>query len=164
MATVKVVDQEKLDDDLLQLIQEAYDCCKDETFYIGVSGGSLPAMLVRVFKRLTNIDWKKWLIFFCDERCVPSASPDSTFGVFKKLLDPPDEKLPLYLSQFVTIDPALKTTRVAEDYLSKMRSRFEKGTKVPRFHVLFLGIGPDGHTCSLFPGHKLLKVRSKAVT
>lgn len=157
-ATVKVVDNEKLDDELLQLIQEAYDANKDETFYVGVSGGSFPPMLIRVLKRLNNVDWKKWLIFFCDERCVPSTSPDSTFGVFKGLLNPADEKLPLSLSQFITIDPALKSTKVAEDYLSKMRSRFEKGTKLPRFNILFLGLGPDGHTCSLFPGHKLLKV------
>lgn len=160
MATIKVVDNDQIENELQQLIQEAYDASKDDIFYVGVSGGSLPPMLVKVFKQLKNIDWKKWLFFFCDERCVPSASPDSTFGTFKRLLEPIDEKLPLSLNQFITIDPALKSGKVAEDYLSKMRQRFE-GASLPRFHILFLGLGPDGHTCSLFPGHRLLKVSSR---
>lgn len=157
MATIKVVDTDKIESELLQLIQEAYDNSTDELFYVGLSGGSLPPLLVEVFKQLKNVDWKKWLFFFCDERCVSSTSPDSTFGTFRRLLEPIDERLPLSLNQFITIDPALKSSKVAEDYLSKMRQRFE-GASLPRFHILFLGVGPDGHTCSLFPGHRLLKV------
>lgn len=163
MATIKVVDTDKIESELLQLIQEAYDNSTDELFYVGLSGGSLPPLLVKVFKQLKNIDWKKWLFFFCDERCVSSTSPDSTFGTFRRLLEPVDEKLPLSLNQFITIDPALKSSKVAEDYLSKMRQRFE-GASLPRFHILFLGMGPDGHTCSLFPGHRLLKVSDEHQT
>lgn len=160
MATVKVVDNDKLDSELLELIQESYDQnIKDEIFYVGVSGGSFPPMLIRVLKQLKDVDWKKWLFFFCDERCVPSTSPDSTFGTFRKLLEPIDERLQLSLNQFITIDPALESRKIAEDYLSKMRQRFE-GASLPKFHILFLGLGPDGHTCSLFPGHRLLKVGS----
>lgn len=158
MATIKVASNDKIDEELLAIIQEAYDANKDdETFFVGLSGGSLPPMLIRVLKQMKNVDWKKWLFFFCDERCVPSSSQDSTFGVFRNLLEPVDERLPLSLNQFITIDPGLKSGKVAEDYLSKMRQRFDKNS-TPRFHILFLGLGPDGHTCSLFPGHKLLKV------
>lgn len=157
MATIKVVESEQLDKELRQVIQEAYDNCKDETFYVGVSGGSFPPMLIRVLREMKNVNWKKWLFFFCDERCVPSSHADSTFGVFKKLIEPVDPRLPLSLSQFVTIDPALKSSKVAEDYLSKMRARFDKAS-LPKFHILFLGVGPDGHTASLFPGHRSLKV------
>lgn len=163
MAVVKVLEDEKLEAELLALIQEAYqDAVDDELFYVGVSGGSFPYLLVKVLKQLKNIDWKKWLFFFCDERCVPSTSPDSTFGVFRKLLEPIDERLPIYLNQFITIDPSLKSSKIAEDYLSKMRQRFE-GASLPRFHILFLGVGPDGHTCSLFPEHRLLKVRNNDI-
>jgi len=157
MAIVKIVDNDKLEQELVILVQEAYDSCTDELFYVGVSGGSLPKLLVSVLKQLKNVDWKKWLFFFCDERCVSSNSPDSTFGSFRKLLEPIDPRLTLSLNQFITIDPALKSSKIAEDYLSKMRQRFE-GASLPRFNILFLGLGPDGHTCSLFPGHRLLKV------
>lgn len=160
MATVVVVDKDELESKLVEIVQKAYDESNSEIFYVGLSGGSLPPLLVKVFKQLKNIDWKKWLFFFCDERCVSSLDPDSTFGVYRSLLDPIDERLPLSLNQFITIDPALKSSKVAEDYLSKMRQRFE-GASLPKFHILFLGIGPDGHTCSLFPGHRLLKVSSE---
>lgn len=158
MAQVKILNKDKLEIELTQLVQEVYNANeRDETFYVGLSGGSLPPLLVSALKQLKNIDWKKWLFFFCDERCVSSTSPESTFGVYRKLLEQVDERLPLSLNQFITIDPALKSSKVAEDYLSKMRQRFE-GASLPRFHILFLGLGPDGHTCSLFPGHRLLKV------
>lgn len=156
MAIVKV--SEDVESELAKIIQEEYDNCKDETFYVGLSGGSFPALLIKSLKKLQNIDWKKWLFFFCDERCVPSADPESTFGTFKKLLSPIDASLPISLSQFVTIDPALKSTKVAEDYVSKMRQRFDG---FPKFNIVFLGLGPDGHTCSLFPDHRLLKVSSR---
>lgn len=160
MATVEVVEKDKLEEKLVKIIQEVYNAnVKDEIFYVGLSGGSLPQLLVKVFRQLENIDWKKWLFFFCDERCVSSTSPDSTFGTYKTLLDSIDERLPVSLNQFITIDPSLKSSKVAQDYLSKMRQRFE-GASLPKFHILFLGLGPDGHTCSLFPGHRLLKVRS----
>jgi 6-phosphogluconolactonase len=158
MASVKVVDNEQLDEELKKIIRAAYDeSARDEYFFVGVSGGSLPKMLVRVLKQMENVDWKKWLFFFCDERVVPSASEESTFGTYKRLLEPPDERLPLSLSQFVAINPGLKSKKVAEDYLSKMRQRFDNASNLPRFHLLLLGLGPDGHTCSLFPGHRLLK-------
>lgn len=155
---IKVVEKDHVEAELLKILQSAYDKAKDEEiFYVGLSGGSLPQTVVRVLRQMTNVDWKKWLFFFCDERCVSSESPDSTFGTFRRLLQPADENLPLSLNQFITVDPALKSSKIAEDYLSKMRQRFE-GASLPRFNVLLLGVGPDGHTCSLFPGHRLLKV------
>lgn len=162
MAQVKIA--EDIESELVNIVQAAYDNSNDEIFFVGLSGGSLPKLLVKVFRRLQNVDWKKWLFFFCDERCVPSNSADSTFGEFRRLLDPVDEKLPLSLNQFITIDPSLKCNKVSEDYVSKMRQRFDKESVLPRFHVLFLGLGPDGHTCSLFPEHRLLKVGNRIYT
>lgn len=160
VADYMFVENEELENKLVQIIQSAYDAAENEdTFFVGLSGGSLPKLLVTCFRKLENINWKKWLFFFCDERLVPSASEDSTFGTYKRLLDPMDPKLPLSLSQFVTIDFSLRGESSANDYLSKLRQHFSG--QMPSFNILFLGIGPDGHTCSLFPNHNLLKVNSQ---
>lgn len=46
--------------------------------------------------------------------------------------------------------------KVASDYEKTVRESFQMPSGIPSFDLLLLGVGPDGHTCSLFPGHKLL--------
>lgn len=125
-------------------------------FRIGVSGGSLIKFLVEgIQQSKTNLE--KWQIFFCDERYVDESDAEYTFGQYKKLLLP---KSKLKESQFVAINRSLSLTDCAKDYEEKIYKSFgiESGsTEVPRFDLLLLGMGPDGHTCSLFPGHSLLK-------
>lgn len=98
-------------------------------------------------------DWSKWRIFFCDERYVPDDDPDSTFGTYKRDLLPCVPKLSE--KQFFTIDSSLPLEQCAEQYDRQISQEF-KGES-PIFDLLLLGMGPDGHTCSLFPGHSLLK-------
>lgn len=120
-------------------------------FKIGLSGGSLVNFLVAGLPKITT-DWSKWRFFFCDERVVPSESPDSTFGAYRKSLL---GKVPISESQFIQIDSHLTAEDAARDYIRKMAPFFAPDG-LPRFDVLLLGMGPDGHTCSLFPGHRLL--------
>ncbi|XP_064457035.1 6-phosphogluconolactonase-like isoform X2 [Ornithodoros turicata] len=125
-------------------------------FFGVTSGGSMVNMLSSVLPAVKT-DWMKWRFFFCDERLVPFSSKDSTFGCYKTELIP---KLGLTEDQFITINPILTGSDAAKDYADKMSVYFKE---LPVFDLLLLGMGPDGHTCSLFPGHALLTVNDKWV-
>uniref|UniRef100_A0A8D8UY63 6-phosphogluconolactonase n=1 Tax=Cacopsylla melanoneura TaxID=428564 RepID=A0A8D8UY63_9HEMI len=136
-------------------------------FLIGVSGGSLINTLAEEILPKLRTDFKKWKIFFCDERMVPFDHPESTYGLYKeKLLG----KFPgLTQETFVPVNTSLSVEEAAKDYESKLRSYFPYEYKdplpsgqahFPRFDCLLLGLGPDGHTCSLFPGHPLMKEKT----
>lgn len=148
--------------------------------YLFLTGGSLVKLLVQSLPTI-NTDWSKWYFFFCDERIVPFDSNDSTYGEYKaKLIG----KIPVTEDQFIKINPDLSgkiiissyvslsfqrlfynhsdvfiAEEAAKDYIKKM-SVFFPPDRVPCFDVLLLGLGPDGHTCSLFPGHKVLNESS----
>uniref|UniRef100_F6RL46 6-phosphogluconolactonase n=1 Tax=Equus caballus TaxID=9796 RepID=F6RL46_HORSE len=71
-------------------------------------------------------------------------------------------RLPIPDGQVITINPQLPVQEAAEDYAQKLRQAFQ-GDSIPVFDLLILGVGPDGHTCSLFPDHPLLQEREKIV-
>lgn len=104
---------------------------------------------------LRDVDWSRVHFFFCDERMVPYDNPESTFGVYQKLLF---SKLnPSPVVHKVNIE-AGSTEEVAKDYQADVLKYFGAENGYPAFDLLLLGIGPDGHTCSLFPRHELLRV------
>jgi len=129
-------------------------------FTIGVSGGSIIKYLAQVFEKSPSIDWLKWAVFFCDERLVTFEAEDSTYGQFKRLAI---DKLKIPTSSWFPIDVKRIGDPVscAEDYQKQLAVIFEG--KLPSFDLLLLGMGPDGHTCSLFPNHPLLKEGTKWV-
>lgn len=128
---------------------------RDDIFKVGLSGGSLASFLSKGLPKIQT-EWSKWRLFFCDERVVPFDSPDSTYGIYKSALI---GTVPLNESQFVKINPDLSAEEAAKDYIQKIAVYFQPDS-IPRFHLLLLGMGPDGHTCSLFPNHRLLEETS----
>ncbi|BFZ20101.1 hypothetical protein BsWGS_23140 [Bradybaena similaris] len=120
-------------------------------FTIGVSGGSAAKFLCDGLPQVAT-DWSKWRVFFCDERHVPFSDPECTYSFYKTHLL---SKVALSMDHIFPLNPALTVEQAADDYEQKLRSVFTDG--LPRFDVLVLGMGPDGHTCSLFPGHPLLQ-------
>ncbi|CDO51826.1 hypothetical protein DV451_004277 [Geotrichum candidum] len=130
-------------------------------FKIGLSGGSLISVLEEgLLARVDDVLWDRWDIYFADERLVPFDSPESNYGLVKrKLLDklPADGPRPRV---FHVNEKLLDDAQEAADAYEKMLiSGFaaKDSVKLPMFDLLLLGCAPDGHICSLFPNHPLLR-------
>jgi len=137
--------------ELCSRIEELAKVCltKSDSFHLGLSGGSLAKFLCKGLPSIQT-DWARWKIFFCDERLVPEDSADSTWGLYKKQLL---ELVPLKDEQFLRVRTELEPEKAAKDYQDQIEASLGSP---PVLHVLLLGAGPDGHTCSLFPGHALM--------
>jgi 6-phosphogluconolactonase len=132
-------------------------------FAAALSGGQTPVGLYREIARLRGaLDWKKIHIFLVDERLVPHEDSRSNFGMIKKtLLDA--VSIPRSNMHPVPVDPADPhvSARIYED---DIRAFFQAAPgAMPRFDLVLLGIGEDGHTASLFPGTQLLGDATHAV-
>jgi 6-phosphogluconolactonase len=94
---------------------------------------------------------------------VPEEDKDSTYGRYKEMIDNPD--CAFKLEQFEKVNVDLPLDKCAEDYEMRIRKTFglEKSSDIPEFDMLILGMGPDGHTCSLFEGHELLDESTKLI-
>lgn len=140
---------------------------RHNAFKIAVSGGSLAATLSKAFLSsstgASNDDkpqFSKWEIFFADERAVPLDHEDSNYGLLKKeLLDKIPSELGKPTVHHIDVDVLDNTQEIADQYQDALMSSFagKDSVRLPVFDLILLGCGPDGHTCSLFPGHKLLR-------
>lgn len=147
---------------------QAAGLARHTTFKVAVSGGSLPKTLAQALLTPPASDddvvhWDRWEIFFADERLVPLDHADSNYALLKaELLD----KLPADAPQPTVhaIDANLldDAQELADQYEQKLVASFASrdSVRLPIFDLLLLGCGPDGHTCSLFPGHELLRETS----
>ena len=160
MANQNVIIAENNDQVALELIKIVKDCIEkaNDKAVIGVSGGSLPKFLVQGINSDLgkDIEWNKVTFIFCDERMVDFENAESTFGLYKKLL----AGSPIKEEQFLKVSVNLDVTSAAKDYEEKIISLMGQQ---PKADLLMLGMGPDGHTCSLFPGHALLDEKNKIV-
>ncbi|KAJ3043389.1 6-phosphogluconolactonase [Rhizophlyctis rosea] len=128
-------------------------------FTVALSGGSLPKILAADLKNNTTIDFTKWHIFFADERVVPLDHEDSNYKACKDTLF---DAISVPREQIYTVDASLSHDKAAEEYTQQLKKVFG-GDAVPSIDLILLGMGPDGHTCSLFPGHPLLEVKDRWV-
>lgn len=125
-------------------------------FSIGLSGGSVSKIVSLGLRDRKDINWTSWLVYYCDERHVPFTDSESTHAYYQKeFFDH------VSIENIYTIDPTITVQEAAVDYIKKIRKVYPLG--LPRFDLLLLGMGPDGHTCSLFPGHPGLDEMKKLV-
>ena len=136
-------------------------------FTLAVAGGSTPRKLYSLLgtdAELRDFPWDKTHLFFGDERHVPPSHIDSNYLMVGSTL----------LSSGLV--PATHVHRVraelpdanvgALDYDVEMHTFFTQEMRLggfPRFDVILLGMGPDGHTASLFPGSKALEEKDRWV-
>lgn len=132
-------------------------------FTVALSGGSTPKNFYALLASgsIPNIPWERIFFFFGDERFVPPDHPDSNYrmareaGLFAKV---PEENV---FRVHTEVDDA---DRAARDYDQTLRKflGLQPG-EFPRFDLVLLGLGPDGHTASLFPGTAALNEQSSLV-
>lgn len=117
--------------------------------YVALSGGSTPSLFFNaVVKLKPAIDWENVVFFWVDERCVPPDHPESNFGVaYEEFLSPLNIPETSYHRIIGENDPVEEAKRYANLILDTV----SPDMSFPVFNWLFLGMGADGHTASIFP-------------
>jgi len=104
-----------------------------------------------------GVEWEKWQVFFADERAVPLDHEDSNYRICKTELF---DKVQIPRKNIHVIDTSLldDLDELSDAYEQQLIQEFAQkdSARFPIFDLIMLGMGPDGHTCSLFPGHELL--------
>jgi len=121
---------------------------------IAISGGSTPNATFKLLSDpsqpfLATVPWDKLQLFWVDERCVPPDNPESNYGVCRELLL---TKVPIPETNVFRMEGELDPEEAASRYESTLRNVMKlEGAESPAFDLVVLGMGPDGHTASLFP-------------
>ena len=126
--------------------QAAY---KKEKIYLALSGGSTPNNLYsKLVEKKDLYPWQLMEIYFSDERMVPLDDEGSNYyHAAKNLLDPVGHPQ----AQRHTPDVTLPMEEASKNYENDIRAQVPYRDGIPFFDVIFLGLGNDGHTASLFP-------------
>ena len=130
-------------------------------FNIALAGGSTPGPVYKLLAEDSHIDWRRSRVFWSDERCVPPDHAESNYRMVREtLLD----RLPQSPGFVARMPGELPPEQAASDYEAIIRENVpadESGT--PRFDLILLGMGDDGHTASLFPGSEVLNDTDRLV-
>ncbi|KAK7353406.1 hypothetical protein VNO80_18853 [Phaseolus coccineus] len=138
-------------------------------FTVCLSGGSLIKYLGKLLEPpyVDSLEWSKWQVFWLDERVVPKTHDDSNY---KLALDGLLSKVPIPPGNVYAINDTLSAEGAADDYETRLRELVNNSvitssltSGFPKFDLMLLGMGPDGHVASLFPGHPLLQENKRWV-
>lgn len=132
-------------------------------FCVALSGGNTPrgvySHLAANFKNA--LPWDKIYIFFGDERNVPPDNPESNYRMANESLL---SQVPIPPENVFRVRGELQASEAAQQYEAQLRSFFRMPSGAwPRFDLIFLGLGDDGHTASLFPGSSALQEDTRLV-
>lgn len=117
-------------------------------FLAVLSGGTTPIALYRLLAH-ADLDWSRTFLFWGDERCVPVEDPANNYSQARQALL---AEVPIPKQNIHRILSELSPAAAAQDYAEQLRGFSEPPLEWPRFDLVLLGVGEDGHTASLFPG------------
>jgi 6-phosphogluconolactonase len=126
-------------------------------FAVVLAGGSTPETMYGILARdyIDRIDWSRVYVFFGDERSVPPHHEDSNLKMASEVLL---DHVPV--GNVHRIRGELPPDEAAEAYEEELRTFFQT-EDVPRFDLILLGLGADGHTASLYPWTPALEIQDR---
>jgi 6-phosphogluconolactonase len=146
-------------DFILQTAREALG--ERGEFRIALSGGNTPRPVYEEIARRGELPWEWIFVTFGDERCVPPENERSNYRMARESLfipaAVPDRSIARMRGE---IDPAFAASEY-QDQLDALAA--QKGEMIFRHDLILLGLGPDGHTASLFPGTPALNEMTQRV-
>jgi 6-phosphogluconolactonase len=131
--------------------QAAQSIAERDRFLVALSGGSTPTRLFRLLATdfRDSVDWSRVHAFWGDERCVPPEDAGSSYGqAWNMLLS----HVPMPSSNIHRVKGELGPVEASKDYSLVLKGFASPPLEWPRFDLVYLGMGEDGHTASLFPG------------
>ena len=153
----------------------AQKLAQGRNFHVALAGGSTPALLYGLLAAAPYYhavaDWSRIHFFFGDERCVPPDSPDSNYRMAHETLSSISEQHEEPSRQTKGIGTLTRMPadlpdheEAAQQYEETLRRHFHlQADELPRFDLILLGMGPDGHCASLFPHKPALQEKERLV-
>ena len=139
---------------------------RDGQFLVALSGGNTPRIMYKLLASdefRGQVDWAKVHVFWSDERAVPPDHSDSNYGMARRELL---LRVPIPPANVHRMEAEKASIgRSAHEYEEVLRQHLELDDRgFPRFHLILLGMGADGHTASLFPGTRVTRQTSRWVS
>ncbi|MGB6431592.1 MAG: 6-phosphogluconolactonase [Candidatus Acidiferrales bacterium] len=139
---------------------------REGKFCVALSGGHTPLgmySLLATAEYRAQVDWPRVYLFWGDERAVPPDNPESNYGAVRRELLLKVPIPPANVHRMEAESPNIG--RAAHEYEEILRKNLELDDRgFPRFHLIMLGMGTEGHTASLFPGSRTLRHTSRWVS
>ncbi len=134
-------------------------------FRIALSGGSTPRAVYAALAQDRDIDWRRWHLFWGDERTVAPDAQESNYRTVKEtLLDQLSVQPGIVMRMLGEADPAAAAASYAAAIEELIPANYHSPTAgTPRFDMILLGMGNDGHTAGLFPNTAALHEKSRYV-
>lgn len=123
-------------------------------FLVALNGGSTPTRLFELLASRVRekVEWHRVHVFWGDERCVPPDDAGSSYGQARDILL---RHVPIPEANVHRVRGELGPVEASNDYALTLKSFASAPLEWPRFDLVYLGMGEDGHTASLFPGSPL---------